>query len=59
MFENIVLTADPLVGAAGDDYHQSPDAEAKDAGAPDHDFGGAPRLQNSAHDIGAFETPAN
>ncbi|UCC96488.1 MAG: hypothetical protein JSW66_11665 [Phycisphaerales bacterium] len=62
---NFIMLADPLVNSAsvGGDYHLVPGAEAIDAGtaagAPDHDFDGAPRPQGAAHDVGAYESPGN
>ena len=62
---NFIMLADPLVNSAaiGGDYHLLPGAEAIDAGtavgAPDHDFDDAPRPQGAAHDVGAYEAPAN
>jgi len=62
---NFIMLADPLVNSAaiGGDYHLVPGAEAIDAGtaagAPDHDFDGALRPQGAAHDVGAYEAPAN
>ena len=60
---NFIATADPLVDTAGGDYHLAAGSEAIDAGtaedAPDHDFDGAVRPQGAAHDVGAYESPAN
>lgn len=60
---NFIAGADPLVDTAGGDYHLALGSEAIDAGtaedAPDHDYDGAPRPQGAAHDVGAYEAPAN
>jgi len=60
---NFIASADPLVDTAGGDYHLAVGSEAIDAGtaedAPDHDIDGAPRPQGAAHDVGAYEAPAN
>jgi len=54
-----VLT-DPLLDAEYVPIAGSPAIDAGTAaGAPDHDFDGAPRPQGAAHDIGAYEAPAN
>ncbi len=65
LFGNFIMAADPLVNSAATagDYHLVPGAEAIDkgtaTGAPDHDFDGTPRPQGAAHDVGAYEVPAN
>jgi len=60
---NFIATADPLADTAGGDYHLAAGSEAIDAGtaedAPDHDIDGASRPQGAAHDVGAYESPAN
>jgi len=60
---NFIAAADPLVDVAGGDYHLAAGSEAIDAGtaedAPDHDIDGAVRPQGAAHDVGAYESPAN
>ena len=60
---NFFIAVDPLVDTAGGDYHLAAGSQAIDAGtaedAPDHDFEGAPRPQGAAHDVGAYESPAN
>ena len=52
-----------LADTAGGDYHLAAGSEAIDAGtaedAPDHDIDGAVRPQGAAHDVGAYESPAN
>jgi len=54
------ITDDPLLDAEYVPIAGSPAIDAGTAaGAPDHDFDGAPRPQGAAHDIGAYEAPAN
>jgi hypothetical protein len=59
---NFIAAADPLVDTAGGDYHLAAGSEAIDTGtaqdAPDHDIDGATRPQGTAHDVGAYESPA-
>jgi predicted outer membrane repeat protein len=58
---DFVATLDPLVDAAGGDYHLAVGSEAIDAGiadgAPDHDIEGNVRPQGAAPDVGAYESP--
>ena len=60
---DFVATNDPLVDAAGGDYHLAVGSEAIDAGiaegTPDHDIEGNPRPQGAAPDVGTYEAPAN
>jgi len=60
---NFIAAVDPLVDTAGGDYHLAAGSEAIDAGtavdAPDHDFDDNVRPQGAAHDVGAYESPAN
>lgn len=57
---NFIAATDPLLDAAGGDYHLAVGSAAIDAGtaegAPGHDIEGTARPQGAAHDVGAYES---